>query len=117
MNVNKAYARVKIKKLSPQKAYALMKKNKILVVDVRPNDFIKNSFIVGSIHCQTLDLAEMANTIQQKQKILLVDWAMKQSPIIAQYLNLNGFNIIGVLKGGVERWVSEGFPSEKRSKE
>jgi rhodanese-related sulfurtransferase len=114
MTVNESYDKVRIRKLSPQKVYALMKKNKILVVDVRPNDFSKKSYIVGSIHCQTLDLAEMSRKLKQDKEILLVDWAMKQSPILAQYMKLNGFSIIGVLKGGVERWISEGLPSEKR---
>jgi rhodanese-related sulfurtransferase len=117
MNVNKSYAKIKIKKISPSKAYALIKKHNPLIVDVRPEDFIKDSYIIGSIHCQTLEIDEISKKLPKDKKILVVDWAMKQAPIVAQYLKLNGFNILGVLKGGVERWVSEGLPVDNQSKD
>jgi len=114
MHVNDSYSKVKIKKISPKKAENLIKELNPIIIDVRPNDFIKVSFIKGSIHCQTLELVEMSSQFSKTKEILVVDWAMKQAPIAAQYLKLNGFTILGVLKGGVERWVSEGLPVEKR---
>jgi len=116
MQVNKSYAEVKIKKIAPLKASALIKKLNPLVIDVRPNNFSKDSFIIGSIHCQTLEIDEMSKKFPKDKEIFVVDWAMKQAPITAQYLKLNGFNILGVLKGGVERWVYEGLPVETHSK-
>jgi len=116
MNTNESYTKVKIKKISPAKAYALIKKQNPMIVDVRPKNFSKESFIIGSIHCQTLEIDQRSKQFPKDKAIFVVDWAMKQSPIVAQYLKLNGFNIIGVLKGGVERWVYEGLPVETQSK-
>ncbi len=40
---------------------------------------------------------------------------MQQSPLAAKYLIANGFNVIGVIRGGVTRWISENLPIETRS--
>ena len=40
---------------------------------------------------------------------------MRQSPLVARYLMANGYdNVLGVLKGGIIRWESEGYPVEHR---
>ncbi len=47
--------------------------------------------------------------------LIVSDWAMRQSPLAAQYLMANGFgSVIGVVKGGIERWVQEELSTEKR---
>ncbi len=40
---------------------------------------------------------------------------MQQSPLAAKYLIANDFNVIGVIRGGMTRWISEKLPFETRS--
>ena len=88
----------------------------IYVLDVRPLDFaLDNSFIRGSVHCALVHLAERWSEVPRDRKVIITDWAMKQSPSAAKYLIEKGFNVIGILKGGMERWNSEGLPSEERT--
>ncbi|KPA16381.1 rhodanese domain-containing protein [Candidatus Magnetomorum sp. HK-1] len=114
MKVNDKYAKIKIKKISPKKMSKIIKQKNPFIVDVRPDDFIKDSYIKDSVHCQTLNLVEASKKFPKDRPLLVVDWAMKQSPIAAQYLKLSAFDVLGILKGGVERWKSEGFPVEIR---
>jgi len=114
MKVNDKYAKVKIRKISPKKLQKIIKQKKPFIIDVRPGDFVKISYIKGSKHIQTIELVEASKGFSKDRSIIVVDWAMKQSPIAAQYLKLNGFDVLGILKGGVERWKTEGFPVEVR---
>ncbi len=46
--------------------------------------------------------------------IVIMDYAMKQSPVAAKFLMIKGYPVVGVLKGGLERWNSEGLPTKQR---
>ncbi|ETR72924.1 MAG: rhodanese domain-containing protein [Candidatus Magnetoglobus multicellularis str. Araruama] len=115
MVVNEASMKMRIKKLKPKKLAKLMKKTDIFVVDVRPKDFKRDSsFIIGSIHCPLLDLTERYHEFPKDKQIVLTDWAMRQSPLAAKYLINEGYPVIGVLKGGIERWKHDNLPVENR---
>ncbi len=78
-------------------------------------DFKKGPlFIKNAYHCPLLNLTEKISEFPKNRPIVVTDWAMKQSPLAAQFLTANGFNVIGVLRGGIERWVVEGMPAEKK---
>jgi len=90
-------------------------KKEVFVIDVRPKDFKRDaSFIVGSIHCPLLDLTDRYTEFPKDKPLLITDWAMRQSPLAAKYLIGKGFNVLGILKGGIERWKHDKFPVENR---
>lgn len=116
MTINKKYEGFSAKKIQPQKVNALLEKDKVFILDVRPQNFKKGpKFIIGAYHCPLLNITERIDELPKNRPIIISDWAMRQSPLAAKYLLANGFsNVIGVVKGGIERWVQEGLPTEKR---
>jgi rhodanese-related sulfurtransferase len=115
MVVNEASMKMKIRKLTPKKISKILKKKKIFILDVRPKDFKRDSsFIVDSVHCPLLDLTERYHNFPKDKEIVITDWAMRQSTLAAKYLIKEGYNVIGVLKGGIERWKHDKFPVENR---
>jgi rhodanese-related sulfurtransferase len=116
MDVNNKYKGVRINKISPFKVAEYMKNNpEIIILDVRPNYFKKDaSFIKNSLQIPLLKITKKIAILPKDKKIIVSDWAMRQSLLAAQYLSANGFTIIGVIRGGIKRWVYEGFPIEKR---
>ena len=115
MTVNEEYTKIKVVKLSPKKIASLIKSQNLLIIDVRPKNFkTNNSFIKGAIHVPLLNFVDKIALIPKEKEIIITDWAMKQSPIATKYLLTRGYNILGVLKGGIERWIAEDFLLEKR---
>ncbi|MBF0451926.1 MAG: rhodanese-like domain-containing protein [Candidatus Magnetomorum sp.] len=107
--------KMKIKKLKPQKIIDMLNKKELFVIDVRPQNFKRDaSFIAGSIHCPLLDLSDRFHEFPKDKKILITDWAMRQSPLAAKYLIGKGYKVIGILKGGIERWKNDKYPVEDR---
>ncbi|MCP4024600.1 MAG: rhodanese-like domain-containing protein, partial [Desulfobacteraceae bacterium] len=115
MTINKEWQKIRVKKLSPGKLLNLMKKEDIYILDTRPMNFKRdNTFIKGSTLCPLVYLIDRYPELPEKRKIVITDWAMKQSPTAAKFLMEKGYTIAGVLKGGLERWKADGFPVEKR---
>lgn len=115
MIINKEWQRIKIKKIRPKKLAGLMREEDFYILDVRPSDFkLNSSFIKGSFLCPLVYLAVRYKDIPKDRKIVLTDWAMKQSPIAAKFLHIKGYPVDAVLKGGIERWESEKLPVEQR---
>ncbi len=116
MDENQKWQEIQITKIAPKELSEALGDSKVYVLDVRPLDFaLDNTFVHGSVHCALVHLAERWPEIPRDRKIIITDWAMKQSPSAAKYLIEKGFNVIGILKGGMERWNSEGLPSEERT--
>ncbi len=88
----------------------------MLILDVRPKNFEKGpNFIAGSQNFPVLTITKRIGEVPKDRPIILTDWAMRQSPLVARYLMANGYdNVLGVLKGGMIRWESEGYPFEHR---
>ncbi len=115
MTVNPKYQGVRVKKLSPDKVQALLDKEPPFILDVRPLNFEKSiDFIKDSVYIHLVILQDNIDKIPLDREIIIADWAMKQSPLAAKYLKKNGYNIIGILKGGVSRWIQEKRPFEAR---
>ena len=115
MDINKEWHAVKVKKLNPRELQRQMEKEDIYILDVRPLNFKKNtSFIKGAFLLPLLFLTKRYKEIPQSRPIVITDWAMKQSPVAAKFLTAKGYRVIGVLRGGLERWESENLPVEKR---
>jgi rhodanese-related sulfurtransferase len=115
MTTNQDLKNIKVKKLKPSKVKSLAGKEDYYILDVRPLDFKRDtSFIRGSSQCPLVHLAAHYQQIPKDQKIVITDWAMKQSPTAAKFLTSKGYSVVGVLKGGLERWKSENLPVENR---
>jgi len=114
--VDKKYEKFRPVKLSPKKVMGLLQQKDIFILDVRPHNFAKGPmFISGAYHCPLLNIIDRLSEFPKDKPIIVSDWAMRQSPLAAKYLMANGFkNVVGVVKGGIERWVQEGLPTEKR---
>jgi len=115
MVVNETSMKMKVVKIKPKKVAKMMKDKDIFILDVRPKDFKRDSsFIVGSVHCPLLDLTERYQEFPKNKEIVITDWAMRQSTLAAKYLIKEGYQVIGVLKGGIERWKHDNLPVENR---
>ena len=116
LHVDKKYENYRPVKLSPKKIMVLLKQQNVFVLDVRPQNFAKGpKFIAGAYHCPLLNIIERLSELPKDRPMVISDWAMRQSPLAAKYLMANGFtNIVGVVKGGIGRWVHDGLPTEER---
>ena len=115
MTSNPEYAGITPKKLSPQAVDDLLKTKQPFVLDVRPASFARcKLFIKNSIHIPLLHLSENLNKIPKDREIIIIDWAAKQSPLTAKFLMKKGYKVLGILRGGIEVWDSEGRIVEER---
>ncbi|MEN8140258.1 MAG: rhodanese-like domain-containing protein [Thermodesulfobacteriota bacterium] len=111
------YKKYKVKKLPPKDVAELLKgQPDILILDVRPEKFSKGpQFIAGAINLPLLNITERAKELPRETPIVITDWTMRQSPLAAKYLLAHGFDVVGVMKGGIIRWEAEGYPVEIRT--
>lgn len=118
MNTNKDMMNIKIKKYSPKKVSSLVNKEPVVIIDVRPKEFPKfTSFIKDSRHIPLNVLHKQYTSINKEDKLIIVDAYMKQSQTAAKFLTANGFNVMGILKGGVARWEKEAYETIKLHEE
>ncbi len=111
MTVNAEWQKQKVSKIPPQKLQKLMAENDFYILDVCPRDFIeKASFIEGSFFCPLVHLDKWHTKIPRDRPIIVTDWNMRQSVIAAKFLSNKGYQIYGVLKGGIKRWKSDNLP-------
>ena len=103
---------MKVKRLSPDKFIERVHVGDVLILDVRPQNFSRNNyFLKDTTHIPLLFLEEKAHILPKDKDILITDWAMKQSLVAAKFLISQDFQVLGVLKGGIERWKQEGRPA------
>jgi len=115
MSINKEWQEKKVNKIAPQDLKALLGREDLYILDVRPLEFKRDaSFIEGALLCPLVYLADRYTEIPKDRRIVITDWAMKQSPVAAKFLTVKGYPVYGVLKGGMERWRSENLPVEER---
>ncbi len=115
MVTNGQWNKIKVSKFSPEKLRRILDEENPYILDVRPLDPQGNSsFLKGSTFCPLVFFFDRYKELPSARKIVITDRAMKQSPIAAKFLIAKGYKVMGVLKGGIERWVKEGFPAEKR---
>jgi len=116
MFVNQDYTRLKFEKFSPAELQHLLKTKDVFLLDVRPEEFEESQdYLEGTLHCPLIDLERRLAEIPPDKPLVITDWAMKQSPVAAIYLTKKQYNVLGVLKGGVERWLQEGLTTGNHS--
>jgi rhodanese-related sulfurtransferase len=115
MTINEEWQKILVRRFTPGDLASLLEKENHYILDVRPLNFRRNSsFIKGSHLCPLVYLEDKYHEIPKDRPIIITDWAMKQSPVATKFLTIKGYPIVGVLKGGLERWESEHLAIEKR---
>ena len=115
MVTNGQWNKIKVSKLSPKELRRILDEENPYILDVRPLDLQGNrSFLKGSTFCPLVFFFDRYKELPAAREFVITDRAMKQSPIAAKFLIAKGYKVLGVLKGGIERWVKEGFPAEER---
>ena len=116
MVINQEWKKIKVNKFSPKALKQILDNENPYILDVRPLDYQWNtSFLKGSVPCPLVFFFDRYKELPIDRKIVITDGAMKQSTIAAKFLITKGYKVMGVLKGGVERWETEGFPVEERA--
>jgi rhodanese-related sulfurtransferase len=118
MTINERWEGFRFEKIAPKDLLQALERENIFVLDVRPEDFERDSsFLKGSVHCPLVHLHDRYSSLPRDRQIIITDWAMKQSPSAAKFLIDKGYKVSGILKGGLERWKEEGMPVEERKLE
>ena len=114
MKINEKLKSIVVKKLSPAKIADYIKTQSITILDIRPEwwDYNKGG-IKGSLHIPLVKLQQTYKRIPQDQAIIITDGLMRQSPTAARFLINKGYQVLGVLKGGITRWEKEGYPVQQ----
>ena len=116
MEVNATYANMKVRKISPRKLYKMLQENKdIYILDVRPIAYDREDvFIQNAEICPMVFLSDWYHNIPKDKQIIVTDWANKKAILAAKFLTNKGYNVVGILKGGIVRWREEQLPLEHR---
>ena len=113
--MNTSWSKIKVNKISPVSFALLAAAGKYFILDVRPLEFSRNnSFIKESVHCPLVYLDKYYKEIPKNCELILADWAMISATNAAKFLISKGYRVKGVLKGGIERWITEKRPVDAR---
>lgn len=116
MVVNKKIEGYQVEKIRAPKAHQLMQDKDIFVLDVRPFFWHgSQNYIKGSINIPLLELDKFLHIIPTDKPIIVNDGFMKQGVSAAKYLGANGFNVLGVVRGGMNRWEKAELPVVHKS--
>ena len=116
MEAKTEYANMNIRKISPKKLYRILEKDKdIYILDVRPIAYDRESIFIKDAHiCPMVYLSDWYHNIPKDKKIVITDWANKKAILAAKFLTKKGYNVLGILKGGIVRWRAEKLPLEHK---
>lgn len=106
---------MKVRKISPSNLSKLLKQEDIFVLDVRPSNYKNRQYLKNTALCPLVLLDTHYQRLPKDQKIVITDPRMKQSPFAHKFLSQQGYDVLGVLKGGVIAWKEKGFPVEETS--
>lgn len=113
MAIDNEYLETAVKVLSPVAFDEVLRDNEdVFILDVRPAKYPNQSFLKGTVNYPLVDLADVVEQIPQGRTIVVTDVQFVQSPIAAKFLIRQGYEVAGVLRGGVVRWSAEGYPVE-----
>ncbi len=127
MTVGEEWQKIKVNIIPPKQFQQILEHDKdIFLLDVRSldkksllsgavtfkldNSTLSGNYIKGVLHCPLVSLEENFHLLPKNRKIIITDWIMKQSTIAAKFLTKQGFEVVGILKGGTARWEAEGLP-------
>lgn len=115
MTVNEKLSKIKVKKLRTYETMDIIEKQQAFILDVRPFWWhgTKN-YIAQSLNLPLLELDKHLDALPKDRPIILTDGFMKQSVSAAKYLIYKGFDVAGVMRGGMSRWEKSGMPVVKK---
>lgn len=117
LTTNNALMQQSVKKLSPAKFRQQLKTPQVFILDTRPFWWDTHlGYVQHSISIPLVVLHTQLDLIPRDRPILLTDGFMKQSVSAAKYLQSKGYQVLGVLKGGMSRWEDEHLPTVSRQK-
>ncbi len=112
----KGYIFANFEKVSPRKAYEMIKNDKdIIVLDVRTEEEYKNDgHIKGSILIPLNELRNRINELKKykDKKIIVYCRSGNRSVVASRLLSNLGFKVYN-MNGGIIAWKEEGLPIEK----
>ncbi len=115
MTIDHEYLETAVNVLSPVAFKEVLDQNdNIFILDVRPGKYPNQVFLQGTVNYPLVDLADLVEQIPTGRKVVVTDVQFVQSPIAAKFLIRQGYEVAGVLRGGVVRWSAEGYPVEMR---
>lgn len=116
MYINEAMNKIQIKKLRVHKILDLIEYENAFLLDVRPFWFEgSQNYIYSSINLPLLELINHLNMVPKDRPIVVLDAFMKQSVSAAKFLTAKGYNVAGVLRGGMNKWEKAAMPVVPKS--
>lgn len=87
--------------------------DKYIFIDVRPESVYSVSHAKGSLSMPLHTLYDMRHTLPKRGKeIVLICSGGRASGVGYSYLEHFGFFNISRIEGGIEKWITEGLPTE-----
>jgi rhodanese-related sulfurtransferase len=109
MYLDERSRKIKIKKYYYFELDKLIKTEKnLFILDVRPENFSKLTiFIKGTVRCSLMTLNKHYTLLPKDKDIIITDAFSKQAAFAAKFLVKNGYNVKGLLKGGIGNWEKQ----------
>ena len=116
MYINEEMNKINVKKLRVHEILDLIEYQNAFLLDVRPFWFVgTQNYIYSSINLPLLELINHIKILPKDRSIVVLDAFMKQSVSAAKFLSSKGYNIAGVLRGGMNKWEKAGMPVVHKS--
>ncbi len=114
LNIDEQMRAQRVRKLRPAEFQQTVDDG-ALVLDVRPRwwrDSNEQAGVVAATEMMIplIQLDQHLDRLPADRPILIVDRLMRQSVHAAKFLQNEGYNVAGVLRGGSRRWAAEGRP-------
>ncbi|WP_294947025.1 rhodanese-like domain-containing protein [Sulfurivirga sp.] len=111
MWVNPDYLAIRVPKLGCRQILKQLKNPHLFVLDVRPPWLrSRQLFLPGSTLIPMYALKKHLADIPKDRPLLLADATMRQSPIAARWLIHHGYDVVGVVRGGMQHADRRGCP-------
>jgi rhodanese-related sulfurtransferase len=94
---------------------SLAKDTTILMVDIRDKDLYDTIRLRGGevFHFRLVDLEASTDRLAKDRPLVIIDHLGNQAKPAGAILKRAGFNVIGVLEGGIMAWQKAGFAVEQ----
>jgi rhodanese-related sulfurtransferase len=96
----------------PARLYREFDSGDYVVVDLRSFAAYNQAHIEDAVHIPFEELADRVGELDGNKTIVLYDLVMSESTSLAGAMMLyeRGFSQVAVLEGGLQKWLSDGYP-------